>query len=99
MKLKKINNWTEKRPPKFFENHFANFSLDFGLSRGKILLWLLYRVIGLYFVAGRGGGRGWRGESGGGVVRTCWLFNGHRTTEITGPMTVFIGSPRARKLY
>ena len=60
--------------------------------------------IRLYFWAGRGGGGGrgrvWGGEGGGeGVVVTCWLFNGHGSTEVTGAMTAYIGLPTAVQLW
>ena len=58
------------------------------------------QAISLYLGASRGeeGGRGrvWGGGGeGGGEVGTCWLFNGHRSTEVTRTMIAYIGSPTA----
>ena len=84
---------------------FADFRYDFGLSRGKIWLWLLNQATILYFGAGRGGGWGRErgrvgvgGEEGGGLVGTCWLFNIHGSTKVSWAMTAYIGPPTAGKL-
>ena len=56
----------------------------------------------IYFGAGRGGGRGrvgGGGGRGGGGVGTCWLFNGHGSTEVTWAMTSYIGPPTAGQLW
>ena len=46
----------------------------------------------MYFGARRGGERERvGGGKGGGVVGTCWLFNSHRSTEVTGAMTAYVG--------
>ena len=53
----------------------------------------------MYFWAWRGGvvGGVWgEGGGGGGVVGICWLFNCHRSTEVTRAMTAYIGYLRAR---
>ena len=48
----------------------------------------------------RGVGGVWCGNGGGGgVVGTCWLFNGHGLTEITEAMTAYIGPPTAGQLW
>ena len=60
------------------------------------------QAIRLYFGAGRGGGRvrvGRGGGRGGWVVGTCWLFNGHGSTELTWAMTAYIGPPTAGQLW
>jgi len=56
----------------------------------------LNQAIRLYFGAGRGGGGGRVGVRGGGgwgggVVGTCWLLNGHGSTEGTKAMRAYIG--------
>ena len=57
---------------------FPKYRHNFGLSRGKIWLFLLKQTISFYFEAesGQGRGRVW-GGGGGGVVGTCWLFSVH----------------------
>ena len=58
----------------------------------------------LYVGAGIEGGRGrvrvGGGEGGGeGVVGTCWLLNGHGSTEVTWAITAYIGPSTARQLW
>ena len=36
---------------------------------------------------------------GGRVVGTCWLFNGHGSTEVTGALTAYLCPGTARQLW